>query len=101
MAKAIKKIAPIHPGEVLQHDFLSGMDLTAYRLAKHTGVPATRIGEILHGRRAITADTALRFGRYFGTTPEFWMNLQAHYDLEVARDELGARLKSMHEMARA
>lgn len=81
-----KKIDPVHPGEVLRDDFLVPNDLSANRLAIELHVPATRIGEILNGRRAITADTALRLARYFGTSAEFWLNLQSHYDLEIAED---------------
>ena len=91
-SKTSKKIPPVHPGEVLLEDFLHPLGVSRYRLAKDTGLPQTRIGEIVRGRRAVTADTALRFGRFFGTSAEFWMNLQARYDLEVARDTLGNRL---------
>jgi len=91
-SKASKKIPPVHPGEVLLEDFLRPLGVSRYRLAKDTGLPQTRIGEIVRGRRAVTADTALRFGRFFGTSAEFWMTLQARYDLEVARDALGKRL---------
>ena len=88
----MKKMAPIHPGEVLLEEFLKPMGLSQYRLAKDIGVPARRINEIVHGARAVTANTALRLARYFGTSPQFWLNLQAHYDLEVERDKLGNRL---------
>jgi addiction module HigA family antidote len=91
-SKKSKKIPPVHPGEILLEDFLRPLGVSRYRLAKDTGLPQTRIGEIVRGRRAITADTALRFGRFFGTSPEFWMNLQARYDLEITRDSLGNRL---------
>ena len=87
------KLAPVHPGEILNEDFLLAMGITQYRLAKGLGVPARRINEIVHGKRAITADTALRLARFFGTSAEFWLNLQAHYDLEVHRDEVGPRIK--------
>ncbi len=87
-----KKMTPIHPGEVLLEDFLKPMAVTQYRLAKGISVPPRRINEIVLGRRAITADTALRLGRYFGMESEFWLNLQSRYDLEVARDELAGRL---------
>ena len=83
---------PIHPGEVLLSDFLEPLELSQYRLAQDISVPARRINEIVHGKRAISADTALRLARYFGTTDRFWLNLQARYDLEVQRDVLGARL---------
>lgn len=77
-----RKLKNIHPGEVLQEEFLAPLEITPYRLAKDIGVPATRISEICHGRRAITADTALRFARYFGTSAKFWLGLQEDYDLE-------------------
>lgn len=87
-----RKLSPIHPGEVLQADFLEPLALSQYRLAQDLSVPPRRINEIVHGKRAITADTALRLARYFGTTDRFWLNLQARFDLEVQRDLLGARL---------
>jgi addiction module HigA family antidote len=80
------KIPPIHPGEVLRGDFLAPNKLSASRLAMDIRVPASRIGEIINGRRSVTAQTALRLARYFGTTAEFWLNLQSHYDLEIAKD---------------
>lgn len=76
---------PVHPGEILREDFMRPLGLTISRLALDLRVPATRIGEIVHGRRRITADTALRLARYFNTNPEFWLNLQNFYDLEVSR----------------
>jgi addiction module HigA family antidote len=84
---------PIHPGEVLQEEFLAPLELSQYRLAKDIKVPPRRINEIVHGTRGISADTALRLARYFGTTEEFWLNLQMHYDLEIERDRLGPRLR--------
>ncbi len=87
-----KKIPPVHPGEVLRLDFLEPMGVSQYRLAKGMGVPPRRVNEIVLGKRAITADTALRLGRFFGMEAEFWVNLQALFDLESARDHLGARL---------
>jgi len=84
---------PIHPGEILEKEFLEPLELSQYRLAKEISVPARRINEIVHGTRAITADTALRLARYFGTTDEFWLNLQMRYDLEVERDRIGSRLR--------
>ncbi len=84
---------PIHPGEVLEKEFLEPLELTQYRLAKEISVPARRINEIVHGTRSISADTALRLARYFGTSDEFWLNLQMRYDLEVERDRLGPRLR--------
>jgi len=87
------KPPPIHPGEVLLHDFLEPMGITQYRLAKDIHVPARRINQIVHGQRAITADTALRLARYFGTSAELWTGLQSHFDLERVRDELAGRLE--------
>ena len=87
-----RKLPPIHPGEVLQADFLEPLELSQYRLAQDLSVPPRRINEIVHAKRAISADTALRLARYFGTTDRFWLNLQARFDLEVQRDVLGARL---------
>lgn len=86
------KLSPIHPGEVLLEDFLVPMGLSQYRLAREMSVPPRRINEIVHGTRAVTADTALRLARYFGTTERFWLNLQVGFDLEVERDRLGSRL---------
>lgn len=86
------KLAPIHPGEVLLEDFLRPLGVSQYRLAKDVCVSARRINEIVHGTRAITADTALRLARYFGTSDRFWLNLQARHDLEVERERLGERL---------
>ncbi len=79
---------PIHPGEVLMEDYLKPLGITQHRLAIAIGVPPRRINEIVHGKRRITADTALRMARYFGTSERFWMNLQGRYDLEVERDRL-------------
>jgi antitoxin HigA-1 len=89
---APRKMAPIHPGEVLQADFLEPLGVSQYRLAQDISVPARRINEIVHGKRAVSADTALRLARYFGTSERFWLNLQARFDLEQQRDVLGARL---------
>ena len=86
------RFPPIHPGEILLEEFLKPMELSQYRLAKSIHVPPRRINEIVQRKRAISADTALRLGRYFGTTAAFWLNLQARYDLEVAADALGDRL---------
>ncbi len=88
-----KRLAPIHPGEVLQAEFLEPLGLTQYRLAKSLQVPARRINQIVHGTRAVSADTALRLARFFGTSDRFWLNLQAAYDLDVERDRLGPRLE--------
>jgi addiction module HigA family antidote len=86
---ATKKLPPIHPGEILQTEFLEPFGISQYRLAKEVGVPARRVNEIVHGQRAITANTALRLARYFGVSERFWINLQSAYDLEVERDRLG------------
>ena len=90
---APKRLAPVHPGEVLLEEFLEPLEMTQYRLAKSLKVPARRINEIVHGTRAVSADTALRLARFFGTSDRFWLNLQAAYDLDVERDRLGARLE--------
>lgn len=90
----MRKMKPIHPGEVLLEEFLTPMDISQYRLAKDISVSARRINEIVHGKRSVTADTALRLGRYFGTTAQFWMHLQDHYDLEVQMDLIGDRLEA-------
>ncbi len=89
-----KTLPPIHPGEILLEDFLKPMDISQYRLAKSMSVPARRINEIVHGKRAITADTALRLARFFGMSDRFWMNLQTRYDIELEKDRLGNRLES-------
>jgi len=89
-----KKIAPIHPGEILAADFLEPFGLSQYRVAHDLSVPPRRINEIVQGKRGITADTALRLARYFGTTERFWLNLQSRFDVEVERDRLGARLRA-------
>ena len=86
------KLFPVHPGEVLLEEFLEPAGLSQYRLAKDISVPPRRINEIVHGKRSVTADTALRLSRYFETTPRFWLNLQAQYDLDVETDRLGKRL---------
>jgi addiction module HigA family antidote len=88
-----KKHPPIHPGEILQKEFLAPLGLSQYRLAKDTSVPPRRINEIVRGTRAVSADTALRLARYFGTTERFWLNLQSRYDLEKEKDRLGNRLE--------
>ncbi len=88
-----EKLAPIHPGEVLLEEFLQPMGLSQNQLALSLRVPARRINEIIHGKRRITADTALRLARYFGMSAEFWLGLQMDYDLDVARDELEARIE--------
>lgn len=88
-----KKLAPIHPGEILLEDYLSPAGISANALATAMRVPATRINEIVHGRRSITAETAARLARALGTTAGFWMNLQSRYDLEVVADQLGAEIE--------
>ncbi len=88
-----RDFTPIHPGEILLEEFLNPMGISQYRLAKDISVPQRRIGEIVQGKRAITADTALRFGRFFSMEAQFWLNLQARYDLLRAEDELSNRLK--------
>ena len=88
-----RKLAPIHPGEVLLHDFLEPFGLSQYRLAHDINVPARRVNEIVHGKRVVSADTALRLARHSGTSDRFWLNLQARFDLEVQRDLLGKRLE--------
>ena len=90
---ATKRPPLIHPGEILLEEFLHPLELTQYRLAKALKVPARRINEIVHGTRAVSADTALRLARFFGNSPRFWLNLQASYDLDVERDRLGVRLE--------
>jgi addiction module HigA family antidote len=90
---ARKRLDPVHPGEVLLHEFLEPLDLTQYRLAKSLKVPARRINEIVHGTRAVSADTALRLARFFGTSDRFWLNLQAAYDLDLERDRRGDTIK--------
>jgi addiction module HigA family antidote len=92
-ARRRAKLAPIHPGEILLEEFLRPLGISQYRLAVDVRVPPRRINEIVHGLRAVTADTALRLARYFGTSAAFWMNLQSRYDLEVHGDRLGRRLE--------
>ena len=87
-----KRLAPVHPGEILLEEFLEPLDLSQYRLAKEIHVPARRINEIVHGTRAVSADTALRLARYFGTSERFWMNLQAQWDLDTEYDRVGDRI---------
>ncbi len=97
-----KILEPIHPGEILMEEFLKPMDISQYRLAKDINVPARRINEIVHGKRSITPDTALRLSKYFGLSEKFWINLQARYDLEIEKDRLKNRLdKEVHVYAAA
>ena len=88
-----RELDPIHPGEILLEEFLNPMEITQYRLAKDINVDPRRINEIVHGTRAISADTALRLGKYFGTSAQFWLNLQSHYDLEVQSGKISKDLK--------
>ncbi|MCH8800663.1 MAG: HigA family addiction module antidote protein [Chloroflexi bacterium] len=88
------KLPPVHPGEILLEEFMGPLSITQYRLSKDIGVHPRRINQIVHGDRSVTADTALRLSRYFGTSERFWMNLQTRYDLEVEKDRLGDRLIS-------
>jgi addiction module HigA family antidote len=88
-----KRLPPVHPGEVLLEEFLAPLGISQYRLAKDINVPPRRINEIVHGARAVSADTALRLARYFGTSERFWLNLQAQYDLDVEYDRVGNRIE--------
>ena len=96
-----KKLPPIHPGEILIEEFLKPMELSQYRLAKDISVPPRRINEIVHGKRSISADTALRLGRFFGIPPQFWLNLQTLFDLEVTEDLLAERLEKEVQVLRS
>ena len=87
------KLPPVHPGEVLLEDFMKPLGLSQYRVAKDMGVPALRISQIIHGKRAITVDTAMRLARYFGTSAAVWLRMQIRYDLEVAEEEIGGRIE--------
>jgi len=87
-----QKLAPVHPGEVLLEEFLKPMGISQYRLAREISVPPRRVNEIVLKKRGVTADTALRLGRYFGTSEQFWLNLQSEHDLDMERDRLGERL---------
>jgi addiction module HigA family antidote len=87
-----KKIDPVHPGEILLHDFMEPLNLSQYALAKAIGVTPMRVSQIVRGQRAVTADTALRLSRYFGTRPGWWLDLQTHHDLETVADKLEARI---------
>jgi antitoxin HigA-1 len=92
---------PVHPGEILLTEFLEPLDLSQYQLARSIAVPARRINEIVHGQRRISADTALRLARFFGTSERFWMNLQSRYDLEIEKDRLGPVLDNIHPLTAA
>ena len=89
-----EKIAPIHPGEILMEEFLKTLGISQYRLAKDISVPARRINDIVHCKRSISADTALRLSRYFNLSERFWLNLQARYDLEMQKDKLDRRIET-------
>jgi addiction module HigA family antidote len=91
--KRRKAFAPVHPGEVIQHDYLEPLGMSQYALAKALKITPARLGEIVRGKRAITPDTALRLARYFGTSAEFWIGMQAHYELELARDALASSIE--------
>jgi antitoxin HigA-1 len=95
-----RKLPPIHPGEILREEFLLPMDLTPYAVAQAFGVPRTRIERFAREETPVTADTALRLGKFFGTTPSFWMNLQARHDLELAEDATAADIKRIKPMKR-
>jgi addiction module HigA family antidote len=96
------RIAPIHPGEVLLEEFLKPFGISQNQLGRELGVSPRRINEIIHGKRSLTADTALRLARYFGTSPEFWLGLQMDYDLDVAKDRLRDRIdREVHQLATA
>ncbi len=97
----MQKLAPVHPGEILLADFIEPLGLTQNSLAVAIGVPPRRINEIVHGKRRITADTALRLARYFGNSAQFWINLQTHYDLEVESDALAATLEGIRPLQSA
>jgi len=89
----MEKLPNVHPGEVLKEEFLDPMGISAYRLAKDIGIPQTRVADIVHGRRRVTADTALRFGKYFGVSARFWLGLQDDYDLEEEMDHKGTEIE--------
>ena len=93
MTRKKELLPPAHPGEILLQEFLAPMGLSQYALAQAIGVPPRRINEIVLGKRSVSADTALRLGRYFGMEPQFWLNLQSRYDLDLAKDQLGTRLE--------
>ena len=92
---AMNKLANIHPGEVLHHEFLVPLEISAYRLAKDLGIPQTRVSQIIHGKRRITADTALRLSKYFGNSAKFWLGLQDDYDIEEEKSALEKELESI------
>ena len=91
--KRLERLPPVHPGEVLLEDFMKPLRLSQYRVAKDIGVPSIRISQLVRGKRAVTADTAMRLARYFGTSIEVWLRLQAQYDAEVAQEQFGEKIK--------
>lgn len=93
--ESVDRLEPIHPGEVLMEDFIKGFGVTQHRVAVAIGVPPRRINEIVHGSRRVSADAALRLGRYFGTSAQFWLNLQSQYDLDVAQDGLAEQIEAI------
>lgn len=93
--------APIHPGEILMEDFIEGFGITQHKLAVSIGVPVRRINEVVHGKRSITADTALRLGRYFGVEPQFWLNLQSRYELELAQERVADQVAEIKPLQAA
>jgi addiction module HigA family antidote len=94
----MKKLKNIHPGEILKEEFLEPLNISAYRLAKETHLDQTRISEIIHKKRRITADTALRLAKFFGNTPQFWLGLQNDYDIEEERSDMDAELKKIQQL---
>lgn len=96
-----ERIKPIHPGEILRDDFLIPMNISAYRLAKETFIDQTRISEIIKGKRSITIDTALRLAKFFGTSPEFWINIQNQYEMETKKENLAQELMKIHPFAKS
>ena len=90
---ATKKLHPVHPGDILRHDFMEPLNLSAYKVAKELGVSIPTVNEIVRGRRAVTAEMALRLSRYFGTTAQLWQNLQSQYDLEIASEKIGKQVE--------
>lgn len=101
LSTTTERLAPVHPGEVLMQDFILEMGLNQHRVAIAIRVPPRRINEIVHGKRAITADTALRLGKYFGTSAQFWLNLQAYYDLDVAEDRVASEIAAIKPLKAA
>ena len=99
-SRTTTKLPPVHPGEILAEEFLKPLELSQYRLAERIHVPRRRVNEIVLGERSVSADTALRLARFFGTSDRFWLNLQATYDLEVERDRMGSRLEEIEALSR-